>query len=334
MTDPRYLEMKEFATAFGCDLATLHMIAGDASHRKYYRAQTKGRSVIFMDAPPDKGEDVTPFVTIANYLRRIGLSAPDVLDTDTNKGFLALEDLGDDLFARVIEQNPTHQQAMYQAATDVLVHLHQQDPAPLPRYDGPLMAELAALSFKWYRRGVVGHKEFEDAAALHALFQNRFQRLEGAEVVVHRDYHAENLLWLPYRDGLGQVGILDFQDAMLGPSAYDLVSILQDARRDVPQEIQTAMFARYCRDSGQAEAALRQGYHLCGLQRNLRILGVFARLSMRDRKPHYIAFIPRVWGFIERNLAALSDDDLREAVMSALPAPTPDRLETLAQVTV
>ncbi len=334
MTDDRYASLTAFASQFGCDLATLHIIAGDASNRKYYRATQGTRAVILMDAPPEKGEDVRPFVQIAGYLRQVGLHAPEILDADLDKGFLALEDLGDTVFARVLAADTAPEADMYQAATDVLVHLHQQALAPLPRYDAPLMADVAGLSIEWYRRGITGTAECEGAADVQNLFQTTFEKLKGEDVVVHRDYHAENLIWVPGRAGLARVGILDFQDALLGPPAYDLVSILQDARRDVSTETETAMIQYYCRERGLAEDTFRQSYHLCGLQRNLRILGIFARLSMRDHKPQYIGFLPRVWEFVERNLAALSDEALTQTITSTLPEPTPEKLTTLRQVTV
>jgi len=333
MTDARHTAMRDFAAEFGCDLETLHIIAGDASHRKYYRAIKAGRSIILMDAPPTKGEDVAPFIRVANYLRSVGLNAPEVFSADTNQGFLALEDLGDALFARLLADDTADQNEMYRAATDLLVHLHQQKPLPLPRYDSARMAELAALAFDWYRRGVSGEGNWTGALDLTHMLKDKFEKLEGDDVVVLRDYHAENLIWRPKSDGLLRVGLLDFQDAMLGPRAYDLVSVLQDARRDVPVDLEAAMIAHYCQGSGQDEGAFRPAYHLCGLQRNLRILGVFARLSIRDHKPSYLAFIPRVWSFIERNLAALSDQALEDGIRSALPVPTPERLDALAKVT-
>ena len=217
------------------DDALRKTIAGDASNRRYDRLiRNTGETAILMDAPPDKGEDVRPFVRMADYLRRCGLSAPRIYAQDDAHGFLLLEDLGDEIYARVLERSPDLENSLYKAATDVLTHLHAQPPLTLDAYDAPVMAELAAQSFDWYQLGTTGSVNADQRAHFHAEMQAQLAPLdEMPRVVIQRDYHAENLLWLPDRDGVKRVGLLDFQDAMLGHPAYDLVSVLQDARRDV-----------------------------------------------------------------------------------------------------
>lgn len=299
------------------------LLAGDASNRRYERlSRADGTTAVLMDAPPEKGEDTRPFVQIARHLLGIGLSAPQILAQDEDHGFLLIEDLGDDLFARILTRQPEIEKQIYETATDVLVDLHR---APLPRlkrYDTPLMTKLAALAFTKYQAGTIGL----DQDAL-TRFEMRFedvllQNLHGKDVLIQRDYHAENLLWLPQRDGVARVGLLDFQDAMAGHCAYDLVSLLQDVRRDVPPGLQEQMIRRYITATDLDDHSYRTAYAVLGAQRNLRILGVFARLGTEYGKPHYIELIPRVWAHLERDLNHPALAPVADLVLSALPAPS------------
>ena len=321
---------KAFARANGADVQSIVMVAGDASNRKYYRLLQNGRSVILMDAPPAKGEDVRPFVKICTFLTSTGFSAPIVHAVDEDSGFLLLEDLGDDLFGRLLEAQRADERILYQAAVDVLLELHLQTPPKLETYDSITMSKLAGLSVEWYRTGVTGSLDVELREGLETEMQAHLAEIDDqCTVLIQRDYHAENLLWLPERDGIRRVGLLDFQDAMLGHPAYDLVSILQDARRDVSTGLAVEMRDAFIAASGSNRADFLRGYHLLGLQRNLRILGVFARLSRRDKKPSYVDLIPRVWGHIETNLDALNESGLSNLVRVALPEPNEERLTLL-----
>jgi aminoglycoside/choline kinase family phosphotransferase len=311
--------------------AALAPLAGDASNRRYLRLDHRSHgSAVLMDAPREKGEDTAPFIQIAEYLTAQGLSAPRILARDTAQGFLLLEDLGDDLFARVIPRDPTCENRLYSAATDLLVHLHR---APLPTglaaYDPPLMADLAALAFDWYATGATGEVP-STRARFAAAMQATLEGLTAAhEVLIQRDYHAENLLWLPDRAGVARIGLLDFQDAMRGHRAYDLVSLLQDARRDVPPAVEEAMIARYITETGLDPVPFRADYNRLGAQRNLRIIGVFARLCIRDGKAHYVDLIPRVWGHLMRNLEDPALAVVAGLVQDHLPAPDPAILQRL-----
>lgn len=325
----RTARLRDFLHSAGCDVTGMVMIAGDASNRKYFRLTRHGRSVVAMDAPPEKGEDVRPFVRIANWLGSIGLSAPFVLSADEEAGFLLLEDLGDDLFATLVAQGHP-EQPLYIAAVDVLRRLHTAVlPHGMSRYSADLMADLAALSVVWYRKGQTGELDASLADTMKAEMERRLVPLDRvAPVMILRDYHAQNLIWLPGREGVRRVGLLDFQDAMLGHPAYDLVSILQDARRDVSPILVTDAFEHFFR-TGQADPDFRQHYHLLGLQRNLRILGVFARLCMRDGKTGYVDLIPRVWGHILHNLDALEDERLSRFIRDVLPDPNRGTLDRI-----
>ncbi|MCR9127369.1 MAG: phosphotransferase [Rhodobacteraceae bacterium] len=312
--------------------ATRAALAGDASNRRYERltARETGASAVLMDAPASRGEDVRPFLAIARHLSGIGLSAPQVMAADPENGFLLIEDLGDALFARVVVARPDLEPTLYRAATDVLVHLHRHPPPEaLQAYDAPRMTDLAALALDKYRAILR-----PDDPALRAAFTDRFaailqQAAAPAGVLIQRDYHAENLLWLPEREGVARVGLLDFQDAMQGHPAYDLVSLLQDARRDVPAQIETEMIERYITATRMDPGAFRTAYAVLGVQRNLRILGVFARLCTDYGKPHYVDLIPRVWRHVTRGLSDPALAPVADLLSDALPPPCPETLSRI-----
>ena len=330
MTDRAQL-LTDFIKRTGWGDATRLTIAGDASNRRYERLTAPdGGTVILMDAPPEKDEDVRPFIRIAEHLRSIGLSAPQILHRDETHGLLLIEDLGDDLFKRVIARDPALESPLYEVSVDVLSVLHAAPPPPLQPYDTQLMTVYAALSYEWYLYGLTGERDTDVQARFETLMSDLLAPLADArQVLVQRDYHAENLLWLHDRSGAARVGLLDFQDAMLGHPAYDLVSILQDARRDVPPAIEEAMIMRYLAQNPQDEAAFRAAYAILGVQRNMRIVGAFARLCLKAGKPRYIDLIPRVWEFVERNLAHPALAPIAGHIRETLPAPTPEILSQL-----
>ena len=302
-------------------------VAGDASNRRYTRiSKPTGQTAILMDAPPDRGEDVTPFVQIARHLTDFGFSAPLIYHQDTQNGFLLIEDLGDDLFARLIARNPAQALPLYTAATEVLIALHQIPVPSLPLADAAWLSDMIAPVFEWY----VGAPDPAGIKRFHAAFQPLAQEVDTApKVIALRDYHAENLLWLPNREGTARVGLLDFQDAVCAHPAYDLVSVLQDARRDVSPDIEQQMLQHYIKQTGAEANAFGTAYALLGVQRNLRILGIFARLCLRDGKAHYVDMIPRVWGYVIRNLSHPALQNVANPIMDILPPPTQDFLEHL-----
>ncbi|WP_435165472.1 aminoglycoside phosphotransferase family protein [Falsirhodobacter sp. 1013] len=295
-------------------------LAGDASARSYQRLSgTKGQAVL-MDAPPRSGDDPADFVAIGQHLTGLGLSAPRVLAQNLPQGFLLLEDLGDDLYARILTRAPEREAELYSAATDVLIRL-QDAPAPQGLLNLPAgeWADAVQPAFDWYGQcaGATGNA----TATIRALTEALTAHADGPRVLILRDYHAENLLWLPERDGVARVGLLDFQLGQMGQPGYDLVSLLQDARRDVSLATEEAMIRRF-----DPSEAFRAQYAVLGAQRNLRILGIFARLAVMG-KPAYLPLIPRVWAHLRRNMAhpALAGFPLD------LPAPTPDILDRIAR---
>lgn len=313
-----------FLQRIGWGEAALAPLAGDASDRRYDRLQLAGKTAVLMDAPPGKGDDPRDFTRIARHLRGIGLSAPEVLAEDYRAGFLLLEDLGDGLLGRCIAADPRLETPLYALATDTLLHLQSQAP---PQNVANLTAQewagAAMLAVEWYRFAVTGDRL--DSTALQDALTDLLQtHADGPRVLILRDYHAENLLFLPERNGLAQLGLLDFQLAQIGQPGYDLVSLLQDARRDVPLALEQTMIARF-----DPSPAFHRSYAVLGTQRALRILGIFARLCLVGGKPGYLPLIPRVWAHLQRNLATPGLERLATLCHTMLPEPTPATLNRI-----
>ncbi len=330
MRDPKGADRAAAASRFlahaGWGGATRRHLAGDASDRQYERLRAGAATAVLMDNPPGGADDPAAFVVMARHLRALGLSAPEVRVADTDAGFLLLEDLGDDLVARLLQADPMREAVLYAAAVDVLCHL-QTAPAPLglPDLTAADWAQSAGFALDWYAFAATGTKP-APGPFLTTLKAAICAHADGPRVLILRDYHAENLLWLPGRAGLARVGLLDFQLGQMGQPGYDLVSLLQDARRDVGLETETAMIARFATATGSAPDAFAAHYATLGALRALRILGVFARLCLVAGKPGYLPLIPRVWAQLQRNLAHPALARLRAACDEVLPAPTPDIL--------
>ena len=306
-------------------------LAGDASARRYKRLRLgTGETAVLMDAPTEDGNSTEQFARIATFLTNKELSAPEILLSDHAQGLLLIEDLGDDLFARVIPAGTVKEGPLYLAAADVLTVLHQHTPPNgLQSMDAPTLAEMIEPVFSWYISGA--DLPWQHAwAAFHQsilpIFETHF---DTPDVMVLRDYHAENLLWLPNRKDESCVGLLDFQDALLGHRAYDLVSLLQDARRDVPINVEDRSKAHFVQSSGLDPETFDVAYALLGAQRNLRIIGVFTRLCMHYGKPNYVDLIPRVYDLAMRNLKHPALQEPVKILATTLPAPTPDLLKKL-----
>lgn len=294
MTPP--LGAPAFLHAAGWGGAEIRPLAGDASFRRYFRVVEPQRSAILMDAPPPH-EDPRPFIHVARWLSGHGFAAPAILHEDLGQGLVLLEDFGDARLRETVEADPARETALYADAIDLLVRLHRVPAADVPPYDHATYQREAALFTEWYCPAVgldvdaAGYARAWDAALAPVLVGH-------TPVTVLRDYHAENIMVI---EGRGALGLLDFQDALAGHPAYDLVSLLQDARRDVPPALEQAMLDRYCAATGAGDA-FRLAYHVLGAQRNAKIIGIFTRLWRRDDKPRYPGLCPRVWGYLERDL--------------------------------
>ncbi len=329
----RTLAARAFLDAAGWTEAQRRHLQGDASTRRYERIVSDSRHAVLMDSPrqPDGpvirdgkpysriahlAEDVRPFVAMDAALLRAGFSAPELYAHDLDAGFLLLEDLGRDGILAAGAPDPQR----YREAAELLAAIHAEPrphilPLPdgsihtLPLFDRDALAIEVSLLTDWYAPHAVGAPLPQAALdTFVAVWGALFDRLDGAEKSwVLRDYHSPNLLWLPGRDGVRQVGLLDFQDAMIGPAAYDLASLLQDARVTVAASLEAELFAAYIaarrrRDPGFDEAALTSAFAIMAAQRATKVLGIFARLDRRDGKPQYLRHIPRLKTYLARTL--------------------------------
>lgn len=324
----REAEKDAFLAAAGWGGAERRFLAGDASFRKYDRVELSGKQAVLMDAPPEH-EDCRPFIAVGDYLVKLGLSAPRILARDLERGFLLLEDLGDDSFTRLLKANPEREETLYLAAMDALAELHQQNlqngiGVAIPPYDAAAYEREVRLFSDWFMVEAMGALPATHALGEEfvTLFMEQFlnHRLEE-NVAVLRDFHADNLLWLPERSGAQRVGLLDFQDALQGDAAYDVVSLLEDARRDVAEETVQACIRHYCSRMGVDEERFRLHYALLGAQRNLKIIGIFVRLAARDGRMHYPSYLPRVWGHLQRDVSHPALKAVKTWLDAHVPAP-------------
>jgi hypothetical protein len=300
MTPPPHAP--DFLASCGWGGAEILPLAGDASFRRYFRVVHGDRSAVLMDAPPPN-EDPQPFIAVAEWLIGRGLSAPEILARDLDKGLLLLGDFGSVRLRETLDSDPNRERELYELAADVLVDLHKHPPmAGLKPHGLDQWLEELALFTDWYCPAVGAEV---DVDAYQAAWRQVLEPVANdglGPVTVLRDYHAENIMLVEGREGVEHFGLLDFQDALAGHPAYDLASVLEDARRDVPPEIERAMIDRYVAVTGRGEQ-FERAYWALAAQRNTRILGVFTRLWKRDKKPGYRRFQPRMWGLLERDLA-------------------------------
>ena len=293
--------LDDFLAEAGWGGAQVEPLPGDASFRRYFRIRTtdetaRARTAMLMDAPPPH-EDPGPFLHVGKWLCAHDMRAPAIYAERPEQGLVLIEDFGADRMRDWLDDNPDAEAAVYGRAIDALVALHRCPPGPFAPYDMAVYQREAGLFVEWFcpLQGL----EVDEAgwtAAWDAVLAPMLPRQQPG-VTVLRDYHAENIMLLP--DG-GQ-GLIDFQDALVGHPAYDLVSLLQDARRDVSPELERAMLDRYL-SQVDAGPEFEADYARLGAQRNAKIVGIFARLWKRDGKPRYLAMIPRVWDAMERDL--------------------------------
>jgi aminoglycoside/choline kinase family phosphotransferase len=322
----RTAAIEDFLTRVGWAGADHVPLADDASFRRYERVTHKGARAVLMDAPPDK-EDIGPFVTIDRLLRGLGLSAPEILGEDRAEGFLLLEDFGDRTMTRLLADG-AEEEALYSLALDALIHLHKSftphdaKAADLPHYDMALYLREAALFTDWYWPAIFGAPcSGPVRTAYLGHVANAMEAAHGSfETLVLRDYHVDNIMALEGKEGVAACGLLDFQDAVIGPAAYDLVSLFEDARRDVSLPMAQGLMARYfdafpTLDPGAFAAA----YSAMGAQRALKVIGIFTRLDRRDGKSTYLRHVTRVWRWLEKDLAHPQLIDLRGWVDTHFP---------------
>jgi N-acetylmuramate 1-kinase len=299
-----------FLAAHGWGGARRTPLAGDASVRRYERLEDAGRRAILMDSPAP-AEDVVPFIAVGGLLARTGLSVPAILAEASGDGLLLLEDFGDDTFSRLLAAGEDAA-ALYALAVDALILLHRRfdpaDPAAaaLPLYDEATFLDQVMLFADAYLPAAFGRPP--SPAERTGLAEAWRSVLPAAAALprslLHRDFHVDNLMRLPGHEGASACGILDFQGAGIGPVCYDLVSLLEEARRDVPAPLAAAMTERYLTAFPALDrAAFADACAVTGAVRHARIVAVFARLWLRDGRPGYLGHLPRVWRLLEARLA-------------------------------
>ncbi|MEX2449739.1 MAG: phosphotransferase [Rhodospirillales bacterium] len=307
MADRAHL-IAAFLTAQGWAGADRYPLPGDASFRRYVRLQDKHRSALLMDAPPPL-ESVQPFVRLARHLRSLGLSAPAVYGEDLAHGLLLIEDFGEETFTRLLAGG-VDEESLYALALDVLIDLHRKPtaqaiPKGLAPYDAARLLEEALLFLDWYLPAVGAPVSDEVRGHFIRAWLGTFPLLGGQRpALVLRDYHVDNLMRLTDRTGIAACGLLDFQDALAGPAVYDVMSLLEDARRDIPEALKAEMLERYLSAFDALDrAAFEAAFAVLGAQRHAKVIGIFTRLHRRDGKQGYLPHIPRVWRMLERSLA-------------------------------
>lgn len=321
-------EIARFLRAAGWENAVRAPLAGDASARRYERLTGGAGTAVLMDDPARASGSAARFLSVGTWLRDRGYSAPRVFSADPANGLLLLEDLGDSQFLAVLDGDSGAENRLYSSAIGFLADLHRHTPpADLAPLDGRTLADLLTLTLDCYLPATDAPAGTA-AAAIPPMVERLHDMLPPRPpVMCLRDFHAGNLIWLPGRTPPADCGLLDFQDAVAAHPAYDLVSLLQDVRRDVMPTTEAAMIRSYLDLTGQDDETFRRAYALLGAQRQLRILGVFARLCLQYGKPGYVDLLPRVWGYLCRNLAHPDLSDLSRLVHAAIPEPNAQRLQ-------
>ena len=304
MTD-RDTIISEFLVASGWKNATQTHLAGDASFRRYQRISLGQRRAILMNSPPDK-ENLAPFVFITKLLRSLGYSAPEIYAEDMDAGLILLEDFGDTTFTLMISAS-TDEKKLYECAIDLLIDLHsrpqmQAIPPGLHFYDNRTLIREALLLTDWYIPQVAKNRPTDDAKMSYEMIWENLLPLCRTmnNTLVLRDFHADNLMWLPDRTGIAACGLLDYQDAVSGPPTYDLMSLLEDARRDLNPNMVKHLLQRYLLAFPDLNPDdFRKAFLILAAQRHCKVIGIFSRLAVRDNKTAYLSHIPRVWQMLE-----------------------------------
>lgn len=311
----RTAAIARFLAGAGWPAAEVTPLAADASFRRYLRIRRNGKNAVLMDAPPAH-EDVRPFLRVARHLCALGLSAPAILAADEADGLLLLEDLGDDTFTRLLAAG-ADEAALYRMAVDVLLHLHRLPataavPAGLPPYDRQRLLDEALLLVDWFLPAATGRPAAAGARADYIAAWDAVlaEPLAQPTTLVLRDFHVDNLMRVGGRSGIAACGLLDFQDAVTGPAAYDLMSLLEDARRDVAAPLRDEMLVRYLEGAAPPDrGGFLRSFAILAAQRHAKVIGIFTRLDRRDGKPGYLSHIPRVWRLLT---AAVQDPVLTD----------------------
>ena len=322
---------REFLHNAGWGDASCNAMGSDASKRSYDRVTRESHTAILMNAPFEAGEDIGPFVKVTQILRKFGYSAPNLLAQDDENGFLLLEDLGDALFAKLAPVSSAFERQIYESAIDLLLDMHRHGAEGLAPYDVPVYRREASLFTDWYIPHATGEELPTEAREQFLSLVESEMPIPPIPVITLRDFHAENLIWIEDRQGIARVGLLDYQDALAGHPAYDLVSLLEDARRDTSKALQNEMLDYYINKSGVSSAPFLKCYSALGAQRNLKIVGIFTRLCCRDGKEFYPTLIPRVWKHLMNDLSHPDLSVLKHWVEENAPEPDEEIIERICK---
>ena len=317
----RINQIEGFLKSNQIEIKNLIPIKNDASFRKYFRIDKK----ILMDADPTLGEDVSSFININNLLNEFQLNVPEIYSIDKENGFLLLEDLGEDIFSKILDNK--NEEKLYKQAIEILAEIHKKDlnefnyPILPKKYSIEKLLQESQLFIDWYLKKFlkldISKTEIKDFSdIISKIFSSLEPKLEK---LVLRDYHVDNLILQSSKVGLKQVGILDFQDAVIGQSSYDLISIIEDVRRPITKDLKTSLIDYFVDLTGYDLNNLKNELAFYSVQRNLKILGIFCRLSIRDNKPNYMSYNNNAWIYIESNLNNPIMKDLQNWIKKILP---------------
>ncbi len=316
-TGRRKSALQQFLMITGWYGAKVEILANDASSRQYFRlSQFEGTKRVLMD-DPGAVESVQKFIRIAKILQDLGHSVPRIFDQDLDNGFLLLEDMGDMTFTCALSQN-MDERTLYETAVDVLIDLHQRyvpGNEDLERYASDKYINEVLLFIDWYLPIIFKQKPTaEMRSEFIKAWEQVFSLLEPLpQSLILKDFHVDNLMWLENQEGIKKCGLLDFQDALVGPTPYDLVSLLQDVRRDVSPSLEEDMINRYLKAFPNIDPfQFRTGYAILGAQRNTRILGTFTRLYFNMGKKRYLEFLPRTWDLVKKDLEHVALKPVKE----------------------
>ena len=310
--------------------APTEKITSDASNRKYLRLTKGNKTVILMDSNPKKNEPVNNFIYFTNFLRKHHFSAPKIYDSDIPNGLLLLEDLGARNFADILKVKPKVETNIYKEAVNQLIMIQSKEtPKQAKPYSTEILIEEALLFTEWYLGETNSSRLSTQFTSLLTPLLKKIDQTKPTLVL--RDFHAENLIWMNSRKNFKRVGLLDYQDALIGHPAYDIASLLKDARRDVSIEVRDIMTNHYLEKTKHNKDLFLRDYSILSAQRNLKIIGIFSRLSIRDKKKNYVKLIPRVWKNLENDFMHPDLKNLSKFINAVAPYPNVKILKNLSQ---
>ena len=323
-------QIKELLRKNNLLCAPTEKITSDASNRKYLRLTKGNKTVILMDSNPEKNEPVNNFIYFTNFLRKHHFSAPKIYDSDIPNGLLLLEDLGARNFADILKVKPKVETNIYKEAVNQLIMIQSKEtPKQAKPYSTEILIEEALLFTEWYLGETNSSRLSTQFTSLLTPLLKKIDQTKPTLVL--RDFHAENLIWMNSRKNFKRVGLLDYQDALIGHPAYDIASLLKDARRDVSIEVRDIMTNHYLEKTKHNKDLFLRDYSILSAQRNLKIIGIFSRLSIRDKKKNYVKLIPRVWKNLENDFMHPDLKNLSKFINAVAPYPNVKILKNLSQ---